>query len=181
MGIKQFIAKRAEKTGDRIAKLSKLSPGQLAEMQQQREQYFEQLSRLDPNDTASRTYTKSLLGTAGVEIFNAYLPQLRALYTPIAKDAELSQPFDPLHHTRYFNITRWVTDKNENSLEKLINVYEVLSNEDCNIALIFHRTETLTEVYLAVTDNSNDGTNINANNFRDRLAGALRGNFPGAE
>ena len=181
MGIKQFMIKRAEKAGDRIAKLSKLSPGQLEEMQRQREVYFERLSQLDPNDITSRTYTKSLLGTAGVEIFSAYLPQLKALYTPVDKNAELSQPFDPSHHTRYFNITRWVTDKTENSLEKLINVYEVLSNEDCNIALIFHRTETTTQVYLAVTDNSNDGSSVNANNFRDRLEGALRGNFPGAE
>lgn len=38
----------------------------------------------------------------------------------------------------------------ENSIEKLINVYEVLFNEECNIALVFNRTRQRTKVYLAV-------------------------------
>ena len=54
--------------------------------------------------------------------------------------------FDKEHNIRFINISKWVTDKRENSLEKLVNVYAVLSNEQCNIALIFHRTKTETQV-----------------------------------
>ena len=57
----------------------------------------------------------------------------------------------------------------ENNLEKLVNVYAVLSNEDCNIALIFHRTQTKTDVYLAVINTANDASNTKANEYQNRL------------
>ena len=60
------------------------------------------------------------------------------------------------------------------------NVYEVLSNEDCNIALVFNRTETNTEVYLAVVNTKNDSDNVNVENYRKRLLEAIKGNFPGS-
>jgi len=73
-----------------------------------------------------------------------------------------------------------VTDKKENSLEKLVNVYEVLSNERCNIALVFHRTSTNTKVYLAVVNTENANDNVNVENYRRRLFEAIKGNFPGS-
>ena len=53
------------------------------------------------------------------------------------------------------NITKWIVDPNEDSLEKLVNVYDVLSDEECNIALIFNRTSASTEVFLAVVNSDN--------------------------
>ena len=61
------------------------------------------------------------------------------VYVPIDSKVEYGGEFNSNFNIRYINITKWVTDKNENSLEKLVNVYEVLSNENCNIALIFNR------------------------------------------
>ena len=98
-----------------------------------------------------------------------------------AKDAEYDNSFKPAYNIRYFNITKWVTDKRENSIEKLINVYKVLSDEDCNIALVFHRRMEKTEVYLAVVNTGNASDNVTVDNFRIRIAEAIRGNFPGSE
>ena len=72
-------------------------------------------------------------------------------------------------------------DKKENNLEKLVNVYSVLSNEHCNIALVFNRTQKNTNVYLAVVNTENADNNVMTNSYRNRLVEAIRGNFPGAE
>ena len=61
-----------------------------------------------------------------------------------------------------------------------MNVYAVLSNEQCNIALIFHRTKTETQVYLAVVNTKNAGDNSDADEYIKRLTDAVRGNFPGS-
>ena len=106
---------------------------------------------------------------------------LKDLYLPVEKDAEYESPFDVLHNIRYIDITKWVTDTKENSLEKLVNVYAVLSNEDCNIALVFNRTRHSTNVYLAVVNTHNDDNNVNADIYKHRIIEAIKGNFPGAE
>lgn len=74
-----------------------------------------------------------------------------------------------------------MSHKKENNLEKLVNVYEVLSNEECNIALIFHRGCNKTDVYLAVVNTRNAADNVDVTNYSTRLSDALRGNFPGVE
>lgn len=66
-------------------------------------------------------------------------------------------------------------------MEKLVNVYQVLSNEECNIALVFHRSCEKTDVYLAVVNTNNADDNVDVENYRKRLAEAIRGNFPGSE
>jgi hypothetical protein len=85
------------------------------------------------------------------------------------------------HNIRYLNITKWVTDKRENSLEKLVNVYDVLSNEECNIALVFHRSSCAVHVFLAISNRKNASDNVDAENFKRRLKDSIRGNFPGSE
>ena len=179
MGVKKALYNIAGKAGDGIAKLSSLSPQQIREIEDQRNAYLTEMP--DPNNLDSQTLTERLLAANAVEIYNAYLPQISALYTPVEANAEYQdKPFDPQHNIRYFNITKWVTDKRENSLTKLVNVYDVLSNEKCNIALVFHRSTLKTDVYLTVvnTDNANNNTDIE--NYKNRLADALHGNFPGS-
>lgn len=175
MGIKNIINKAGAKAADKVAKLSALSPEQLKQVEEQREKYL-----ADQPNISDEELTNRLLASCGVEIFNSYLEQIKELYVPIENKVEFGTDFQESYNIRYFNITKWVIDKKENSLEKLVNVYEVLSNEDCNITLVFNRTETNTEVYLAVVNTKNDSDNVNVENYRKRLLEAIKGNFPGS-
>ena len=179
MGVKNAIKKVGDRAGNRVAKLSELSSYQVEEVQLQREEYL--LEEPDPTDATAVKRTERMMAASSIEIFNAYLPQIKDLYLPIEKDAEYDVAFDPLHNIRYIDITKWVTDTKENSLEKLVNVYAVLSNEECNIALVFNRTKHNTNVYLAVVNTQNDDNNVNADIYKHRLVEAIKGNFPGAE
>lgn len=175
MRIKNIINKAGAKAADKVAKLSSLSPEQLKQVEEQREKYL-----ADQPNISDEELTNRLLASCGVEIFNSYLEQIKELYVPIENKVEFGTDFQESYNIRYFNITKWVVDKKENSLEKLVNVYEVLSNEDCNIALVFNRTETNTEVFLAVVNTKNDSDNVNVENYRKRLLEAIKGNFPGS-
>lgn len=189
MGVKSFFAKAAGKAANVVSKGAALSPQELEKIQEQREQYLSQLP--DPSDPIAQEMTERLLAANGIEIYNAYLGQIKDLYSPVDKNVEFAwqneeeewilDEFKSGYNIRYINITKWVTDKKENSLEKLVNVYEVLSNENCNIALVFHRTCDETEVYLAVTNTDNASNNVNVDNFIKRIEEAIKGNFPGSE
>lgn len=179
MGIKNVLAKVGNKITNVISKAAVLSPEQLEDIKRRKEQYI--LEMPDPNSPDSIDLIQKLIGACGVEIHNAYLSQLNSLYSPLDVNIELEKEFDANHNIRYFNITKWVTDKDENSLEKLINVYEVLSNENCNIALIFDRKIDTTQVYLAVVNLDNSNRNTTVDEYRDRLLHSIKGNFPGTE
>ena len=177
MGIKGMISRAAGKAGNVVARLSALSPDQIDEIRRQREEYL--LRMPAPDDIAARETTNKMLAASSIEIYNAYLRQIKELYLPVEKDAEYDRPLDTNRNIRFINITKWVTDKQESSIEKLVNVYAVLADEDCNIALVFHRTKIKTEVYLAVVNTENDSSNAKANEYQARLLDAIRGNFPG--
>lgn len=179
MGIKGYLRRTGIRAADTVAKLSVLSPEQLEQMAEKRDEYLTQIP--DLTDGAAEELTRRLLAAAGIEVYKEYLNHLDDLYSPVQKDAEYDSSFKPAYNIRYFNITKWVTDKKENSIEKLINVYKVLSDEDCNIALVFHRRMEKTEVYLAVVNTGNADNNVDADNYRIRIAQAIRGNFPGSE
>lgn len=179
MGIKNVMKKVGDRAGNKLSKLSSLSSEQLEKIQLQREEYLLQMP--DPTDENAVAITQRMMAANSIEIFNSYLAQIKDLYLPIKSDVEYDGEFDANHNIRYFNITKWVVDKNENSLEKLINVYAVLADENCNIALVFNRTQTETDVYLAVVNNQNSMANTSVENYRKRLLDAIKGNFPGAE
>ena len=179
MGLKDMVTRAGGKAANQVAKLAALSPQQLEKVQSDRERYLSQ--KPDPTDAAAEELTKRLLAASSVEIYNAYLTQLKQLYIPVVRNSEYGKDFDVSRNIRFFNITKWVVDRDENSLEKLVNVYEVLSNEDCNISLVFHRTCDTTHVYLAVTNTRNADNNVDVENYRIRLENAIRGNFPGSE
>lgn len=179
MGIKDVAVKVAGKAGDAVAKVSSLSPDQLEKVQAKRDEFLSQMP--DPNDPAAVELTERLIAACGVEIYSAYLPQIDKLYAPIDPAIEYGERFDAEHNIRVLNITKWVIDPDENSLEKLVNVYDVLSNDQCNIALVFNRTKATTNIYLAVVDAKNSDSNDNAENFKRRISDALKGNFPGSE
>ena len=179
MGIKNFINRIGGKAADKVAKLSALSPEQLKDIEEKKQNYLREMPDMD--DIGAELYTNKLLAACGIEIYNAYLPRIDDLYLPLVNEIEYDGEFRSAYNIRYFNITKWVSDKKENSLEKLVNVYEVLSNEECNIALIFHRGCNKTDVYLAVVNTRNAADNVDVNNYSIRLSDALRGNFPGVE
>lgn len=178
-----IIRKIGEKAADKVARASSLSQEQLQSVLAQSETYLSQ--KPDPGDGVAQALTMRLLEAAGVDIYKAYLPQIKELYLPVSKDiafaGESKGKFNTDYNIRCFNITKWVVDKKENSLEKLVNIYEALSNENCNISLIFHRTCSKTNVYLAVTNLKNANDNTDVKNFSERLVGALKGNFPGSK
>ena len=178
MGIKNVIRKVAGKGADTVVKLSALSPEQLEQVQAKREEFLSDF----PNMTGAEAeeLTNRLLAANAVEIYNAYLPQIEDLYIPVEKETEYGEDFRSSNNIRYINITKWVIDKKENSLEKLVNVYEVLSNDACNISLVFHRKVIKTDVYLAVTNIDNDDNNVDIESYRRRLESAIQGNFPGS-
>lgn len=179
MGIKNAIMRAADKAGNAVATVSVLSSSQLDEVDKKRTAYLSE--KPNPADEQAVELTNRLLATAAVELHNAYLPQLRNVYAPIDPSIEYPTGFNADNNIRFMNITKWIVDPNEDSLEKLVNVYDVLSDEECNIALIFNRTSASTEVFLAVVNSDNARDNIDADNFSRRMSDALRGNFPGSE
>ena len=179
MGIKNAIMRAADKAGNAVATVSVLSSSQFDEVDKKRTAYLSE--KPNPADEQAVELTNRLLATAAVELHNAYLPQLRNVYAPIDPSIEYPMGFNADNNIRFMNITKWIVDPNEDSLEKLVNVYDVLSDEECNIALIFNRTSASTEVFLAVVNSDNACDNIDADNFSRRMSDALRGNFPGSE
>ena len=179
MGIKNAIMRAADKAGNAVATVSVLSSSQLDEVDKKRTAYLSE--KPNPADEQAVELTNRLLATAAVELHNAYLPQLRNVYAPIDPSIEYPTGFNADNNIRFMNITKWIADPNEDSLEKLVNVYDVLSDEECNIALIFNRTSASTEVFLAVVNSDNACDNIAADNFSRRMSDALMGNFPGSE
>ena len=173
------IGKIADKAAGKVSKLAVLSSEEIEKVQLQREEYL--LAQPKPNDEVARERTEKMMAASSVEIYNAFLPQIKDLYLPLERSAEYKgNDFDTGHNIRYFNITKWVTDKDENSIEKLVNVYAVLSGENCNIALVFDRKIDRTNVYLAVVNTDNASNNTDADEYKRRLVNAIRGNFPGS-
>lgn len=179
MGVKKIVKKVAGKAGDAVSKLASLSPEQVEQVESMRAAYLAEMP--SPDDPTAVELTSRLLAAAGVEIYSAYLPQIHDVYVPIASEAEYEKAFNAAFNIRFLNITKWVVNREEDSLEKLVSVYESLSNERCNIALVFHRSRTGTDVFLGVVNTENADNNVDANSYAQRLEGALRGNFPGSE
>lgn len=173
-GVGKVAGKVANKGGNIVAKASGLSSAQLEKIEEKRNNYFSEKPKNDPESI------KRLLGSYAIEAYEAYLPQLYSLYKPMfIGEADDERSLD--NRIRYFEVTKWVTDPTENNLDKLTNMYHVLSEENCNIALIFNRRVNGTKVYFAVVNNSEKDTPHIADMFGKRLESSLLGNFPGAE
>ena len=178
---KQFIARKAvsatKKAGDGIATLSALSPKQLQEIEDKRTAYLS--AKPDMNGEETQAIIQKNMGAIGIEVYQAYLEQLSKIYLPI--DANLEK-FDADNRIRFFDITKWVTDTEEQSLDKLINVYHVLSEEECNIALIYNRTKEKCQIIVGVVNTSERFSDpAIVDKYYSRVIGAMKGNFPGAD
>lgn len=173
-GAGKIAGKVANKGGNIVAKASGLSSAQLEKIEEKRNAYLMEKPETDPESI------ERLLGSYAIEAYEAYLPQLSELYRPMfIGEADDERSLD--NRIRYFEVTKWVTDPTEDNLDKLTNMYHVLSEENCNIALIFNRRVSSTTVYFAVVNNSEKDSPPIADMFGKRLESSLLGNFPGAE
>lgn len=168
------ILAAADKGANLVAKASGLSSAQLQNIEERRQRFMTEKPETNPEGI------KRLLGSYAIEAYEAYLPQITALYEPIpieAGDDERSL----INRIRYFEITKWVMDPSEDSLEKLTNVYQVVSHDNCNIALIYNRKEEGCRVFLAIVNNNPEDKPQIVNALEERIISAMKGNFPGAE
>ena len=168
------LVKVADKGGNLIAKASGLTSAQLEKIEKLRENYLNEKPEFDEEGI------KRLLGTYSIEAYEAYLPLISSLYHPMALNRD-NDEMAVNNRIRYFEITKWVSDPTEDNVDKLTNMYQVLSEEDCNIALIYHRDKKRCKAYFAVVNNDYKDTPSIANAMEDRLVASVRGNFPGVE
>lgn len=178
---KQYLATKATvatgKVADGVAKTASLSPSQLQQIDMKREAYFAGMPDLNGEDT--QELIQRNLGAVSIEVYQAYLEILKTAYLPMRGNVS---EFDAHNRIRYFDITKWVTDPQEKNLDKLVNVYQVLSEEDCNIALVYHRTQERCQVTMAVVNSDMDVSDpAKVKSFYERIVDAIRGNFPGVE
>lgn len=178
---KQYLAKKvtnlATKTADGVSKAAVLSPKQVEQVNEKRIAYLS--GKKDMQGDEAQEFISRQLGAVGVEVYQAYLEQLKTLYQPMDVNVE---KIDDLNRIRYFDITKWVTDPSEKNLDKLVNVYQVLSEENCNIALIYNRERTGTQIVMAVSNADMEQMDpAKADSFGARLIAAIKGNFPGVE
>jgi len=168
------LVKVADKGGNLIAKASGLTSAQLEKIEKLRENYLSEKPEFDEEGI------KRLLGTYSIEAYEAYLPLISSLYHPMALNRDQDE-MAVNNRIRYFEITKWVSDPTEDNVDKLTNMYQVLSEDECNIALIYHRNKKSCKVYFAVVNNDFKDTPSIANAIEDRLVASVKGNFPGVE
>lgn len=164
----------ADKGANLVTKASGLSSSQLQNIEERRRRFMNEKPETSPEGI------KRLLGSYAIEAFEAYLPQITQLYEPIPIEVGNDER-SLINRIRYFEITKWVKDPSEDSIEKLINVYQVISREDCNMALIYDRKKEGCKVYLAIVNNNPEDKPQIANALEERIASAMHGNFPGSE
>lgn len=118
---------------------------------------------------------KDLIKASEIYFSHSYVSQLHNRYVPIKSDGN----FDA---TRIgaFEITKWVTDPEEDAIDKLVNFYQGFSKENCNIALLFHRKMDGCKVYMAVCNTAEEHQETTVKNVLvPRSTDSLKGNFPG--
>ena len=125
-GAGKIAGKVANKGGNIVAKASGLSSAQLENIEEKRNDYLSEKPETDPG------CIKRLLGSYAIEAYEAYLPQLSELYKPMSI-GEVNDERSLDNRIRYFEVTKWVTDPTEDNLDKLTNMYHVLSEEDCTM------------------------------------------------
>lgn len=176
MGIKKVLSTVKNTVGDFMANLGDLNDSQLQELERKKKELLSVTDdAMDPAKAAKLVANR--LTAIQSEVFRAYLPQLQQLYVPVAGvDGICADESRVLS----FDVTRWVTDANENSIEKLSNVYQVLHGEKCNVALIFNRTKDKCRVTLAVSSENESFDPTIVRGYGARLRSAIAGNFPGS-
>lgn len=158
------------------SQMSSLTKNQLEELDKRRSEYFSKLDSVESvEESDSRVRIK--MSEYAMDIYRAYLADMGTKYLPIQNVNTINVE----NRIRYFDITKWVIDSDEKNIDKLINVYQVLSQQDCSIALIYARSIDGCRVTLAVANiGVSDSPDI-ADQFIERIQKSIKGNFPGAK
>ena len=120
---------------------------------------------------------KDLIKASEIYFSHSYVSRLHSNYRPIKSDGSYLTS-----RIGAFEITKWVTDPEEDAIDKLANFYQVFSKENCNIALLFHRKTDGCKVYLAVCDTLEEHQETTVTQMLlPRAQDSLKGNFPGAQ
>lgn len=172
--IKTGLTNAANAAANSISEAAELSIKQIEKIEEKKKAYLAE--KPDMNSDQNQEHIKRILGTIGVEVYHAYLTELNSKYIPVTS---VPAKYSALNRIAYFDITKWVLDVDENYLDKLVNVYHVLSQEECTIALIFNRTIYDCKVTMAVVNNSEGIDPSIVKSYIERLKEAITGNFPG--
>lgn len=171
--VKNKIGKLADRGANMIATASSMSTEQLEAVEKQRQAFMNEKPETEPEGI------KRLLGAYAIEAFEAYLPQIETLYEPIPVKMSKDNRYIK-NRVTFFEITKWVSDPSEDNVEKLINVYQVVSGEDCNVALIYNRKKDACRVFFGVVyTNPESDMPTKVISVKERIQSALEGNFPG--
>lgn len=168
-----------EKEKNYLLNRAQMSDEQKKQIEEIRRDYFKEIQDSGNGSENALTIVEKALGSLGIEVYKAYLPYAKDLYRP---SYALKESFKSENRITYFDITRWVRDKEEKNIDKLINVYQVLANEECNIALIYTRTNSSCKVTLAIVNTKeNESKPETVKHYKERVIKALEGNFPGVD
>ena len=156
--------------------MSSLTKDQVKEIEEKRTDYYSKLDEVGDYEGADAVAITKMNEYA-MDVYRAYLSDMSTKYLPIRGETYFSVD----NRIRFFDITKWVIDSDEKNIEKLINVYQVLSQQDCSIALIYNRGVDSCRVTLAVANiGLSDSPDI-ADQLIDRIKKSMQGNFPGAK
>lgn len=131
----------------------------------------------DPKYDSNNTLTPELheiddmLQKISNVVFKNYLYELKEKYKPLAYKSEDKGGI------AFVNITKWVTDKKEQSIDKLKNVYGSFYGDGNAVILIFNKKNNDINVYMGVRCAEEDYTG----SYLERMKAVLDGNFPGSE
>lgn len=117
------------------------------------------------------------------QVFRSYLSALSD-YRPVDIGSMEKEEFR--NRFRVLRITRWVTEGNEKTLDRLKNVYGVLAQErHLPLALVIRRTVDDCQFYMALLDleenKGDEDPSTRSDRCLMRLKAALEGNFPGSD
>lgn len=159
--------------GDRLLKNGiSITPAQVNEIEQRRLEYLQREDMI-----ADETRVELFMDSYAIKVYHSYLPDVGKKYMPFLSE----EGFNQYNRIRYFDITKWVIDAEEKNMDKLVNVYQVLSQEKCNIALIYQRSLSESRVTLAISNTKKDGAPDDSQSFIERIEKSLEGNFPGVK
>lgn len=132
-----------------------------------------------PNSVESMGEIQNQIDKISIEVFRDYLSSLSENYIPdsCCNITDVNEYLK--NNIRAINISKFVIDSKEKSIDKLKNVYNVLSGSTCNLALVFSRTPNECSIYLAVGNKENSSDPNDAKRFYNSLKSAFNGNFPG--
>ena len=173
--VKRVLARATDGVGNLINSASQMSSQQIQEIDRKRSAYL--AMKPDASGEAEQQLISRLLGAIGIEVYQAYIEQLKSIYTPV--DIGIIRKL--YNRIAWVEIKQWVSDSSEDDLEKLASVYQVLRTEDCSIALVFNRKKDASQVYIGVVNSGDNDDPSIAQSYMTRLLNALRGNFPGVD